>query len=214
MLKLAVGCQERPKRPQETPRRPQERAKRGQERPKSGQEKPKSGQDGPKRAPRAAKRTPRAAKRAPRAAQTAPREPQERPREPTWANIGPTWANLGQLQRNLGPTQANKRSKTLSEITRQKVCRDHCRPIAQKPIGSVDGFGALAPNWIRPLSLSGSTEAVEAKRFEGLVVAAANNDETQRLPKVSSPKSPPAGSTLLPSAVFVSGDPWPKGRRN
>ena len=35
-----------------------------------------------------------------------------------------------------------------------------------------------------------------------LVVADANNDETQRLPKVNSPKSPPAGPTLLPLAPF------------
>ena len=96
------AAQERPREAQERPTRPQESPKSGQENPKSGQESPKSRPDGPKRAPRAAKR----------------------------ANIGPTWANLGQLQRNLGPTQANKRSKTLSEITRQKVCRDHCRPDA------------------------------------------------------------------------------------
>ena len=156
---------------------------------------------------------------------------------PTWAHFGPSWANLGatcgqlgvnlahcglswaylgQFRAYLGPTSSQIEISLGPPRTQPgaKVCRDHCRPIAQKPIGSVDGIGALAPNWIRPLSLSGSTEAVEAKRFVGLVVAAANNDETQRLPKVNSPKSPPAGSTLLPPALFVSGDPWPKGRRN
>ena len=60
---------------------------------------------------------------------------------PTWGQLGPTWGQLevklGQLERlgaSLGPIQANKRPKTLSEITRQKVCRDHCRPDTQKSI--------------------------------------------------------------------------------
>ena len=41
------------------------------------------------------------------------------------------------------------------------------------------GFGALAPNWIRPLSLSGSTWGRERKRFEDI---RENPDKTQRLP--------------------------------
>ena len=54
----------------------------------------------------------------------------------------------------------------------------------------MDGFGALAPNWIRPLSLSGSTEAVEAKRFEGLVVAAANNGQNPTFDFSQTPLNP------------------------
>ena len=98
------------------------------------------------------------------------KSPQERPRRPqvgpTWTSLGPTWASwayFGQFRPYLGPT-SNLMEINLEPTRPQpgaKVCRDHCRPIAQKPIGSVDGFGALAPNWIRPLSLSGSTEAVE-----------------------------------------------------
>ena len=41
------------------------------------------------------------------------------------------------------------------------------------------GFGALAPNWIRPLSLSGSTWGRGAKRIEDV---RENPDKTQRLP--------------------------------
>ena len=94
MLKLAVGCQERPKRPQETPRRPQERAKRGQERPKIG--------------PRAAQETPRAAQEAPRSGPgTDPEGPGEAPERPG----GPRGRQGAPRRARRGPREAHKGTK-------------------------------------------------------------------------------------------------------
>ena len=90
---------------------------------------------------------------------TGSRDPQDVPRgaqspEPhlgqLGANFGLSWATSGAI---LGQFWLTKRQKTLSEITRQKVCRDHCSPDAQKSLGSVDGFGAPAPLEIRHLSI-------------------------------------------------------------
>ena len=62
------------------------------------------------------------------------------------------------------------------------------------------GFGALAPNWIRPLSLSGSTGGRGAKRGE---YVRENPDKTQRLPftvdslNPSHRRYPPAAGPLF-----------------
>ena len=77
------------------------------------------------------------------------------------------------------------RPKTLIEITCQKVCRDHCTSEAQSYHGSVAGFGALAPNWIRPASLQAQLGPCSEAMCE--VVSLGGPTETQRLTLVKLP---------------------------
>ena len=74
-------------------------------------------------------------------------------------------ACLSQVNLAIRSTEAENQTKMLFEIACQNFFRDRFRPDEQNYIGSVAGLGAIAPLEIRPLSLTGSTEAVSVSEL-------------------------------------------------
>ena len=96
-------------------------------------------------------------------AQGPPRSLPEPSRVPFWPHFGPPGGSFSSLLGALFEDCARPatRSNAQFEITGQKDFRDRCRPDVLEDAGSVAGLGAPAPLEIRPLSLSGSSLAVE-----------------------------------------------------
>ena len=70
--------------------------------------------------------------------------------EPFWSHLGPIFDQFSTKQSKTlfeitGQKVFRKQSKTLFEITRQKVFRNHCRPEAQKAMARWPAWGAHAP---------------------------------------------------------------------
>ena len=117
----------------------------------------------------------------PKSAQEPPGGPKRPPRAPPQeAPGGP----------NSRPSEAHKHTKKLFEKIGQKVFRNSFTQDPPKVLGSVAGIGGAAPLEIRPFRLK------EGPWSEANLGCIGNRvpKETQCLPKVNSPKSPPAGS--------------------
>ena len=72
---------------------------------------------------------------------------------------------FGLLLELSGYKPSTKQSKTLFEITRQKVFRNHCRPEAQKAMARWPAWGAHAPTGDPATELPSSGQAVSEAIF-------------------------------------------------
>ncbi len=102
---------------------------------------PKSPQDGSKSRPERAKRRPRPPRSAPGEDQRGPKPPrrlQGALREPMLASSWAPWASFSSLLGVLFEARArsDRQTKTLFEITGQKVFRDRCGPDVQRPLST------------------------------------------------------------------------------
>ena len=77
--------------------------------------------------------------------------------EASWGSFWPSSCALARLGRSCRARVPLNCRKRRSKSLFKKSFRNLWRPDARYHKDSVAGFGALAPNWIRPLSLSGST---------------------------------------------------------
>ena len=120
--------------------------------PREAQMSPRRAPGGPRSGPRAPKTAPRGARSAPRGAQDHPGAPQERTQgapsrpdasrepfgSPFWPHLGAPGASFSSLLGVLFEPRARsaRQTKTLFEITGQKVFRDRCGPDVQRPLST------------------------------------------------------------------------------